>query len=85
MISVPTWVRNVNLKKKLSKNQNGKKRLKIFVITSFLKTTADKNSKVLGKQNLQFMYDFDFNTYLEVYLGSLNLEKHFCKIPKHRL
>ena len=43
---------------------------------------ADKISKVLRNQNLQFMYDFDFNTYLEVYLSSLNLEKHSCKIPK---
>ena len=40
---------------------------------------ANKISKVLGNQNLQLMYDFDFNTYLEVYLGSLNLEKHCCK------
>ena len=46
---------------------------------------ANKNSKVLGNQNLQLMYGFDFNTYLEVYLGSLNLEKDFCKIPKHQL
>ena len=46
---------------------------------------ANKISKVLGNQNLQFMYDFDFNTCLEVYLGSLNLEEHFCKIPKHQL
>ena len=46
---------------------------------------ADKISKVLGIQNLQFMYDFDFNTYLKVYLSSLNLEKCFCKIPKHQL
>ena len=29
------------------------------------------------------MYNFGLNTYLEVYLGSLNLEEHFCKIPKH--
>ena len=51
----------------------------------FKKHFANKISKVLGNQNLQLMYDFDFNTYLEVYLGSLNLEKHFCKIPKHQL
>ena len=53
--------------------------------TVFKNHFANKNSKVLGNQNLQFMYDFDFNTYLEVYLGSLTLEKHFCKIPKHQL
>ena len=46
---------------------------------------ADNNSKVLGNQNLQLMYDFDFNNYLDVYLCSHNLEKHFCKIPKHQL
>ena len=28
---------------------------------------ANKNSKVLGNQNLQLMNNFDFNTYLEVY------------------
>ena len=46
---------------------------------------ANKISTVLGNQNIQFMYNFDFNTYLEVYLSSLSLEKHFCKIPKHQL
>ena len=46
---------------------------------------ANKISKVLGDQNLQFMYVFDFDTCLEVYLNSLNLGKHFCKIPKHQL
>ena len=45
---------------------------------------ANKSSKVLANQNLQFIYDFDFNTYVEVYLASLNLEKHSCKIPKHQ-
>ena len=29
---------------------------------------ADNNSKVLGNQNLQLMYDFDFNNYLDVCL-----------------
>ena len=46
---------------------------------------ANKLSEVLGNQNLQFMYNFDFNTYLEVYLGPLNLEKHFCKLSKYQL
>ena len=46
---------------------------------------ANNNSKVLGNQNLQLMYDFDFNNYLDVYLCSHNLEKHFCRIPKHQL
>ena len=41
--------------------------------------------KVLGNQNLQLMYDFDFNNYLDAYLCSYNLEKHFCRIPKHQL
>ena len=39
MIPVPAWVLNVNLKKKLLKNQNVEKDQKFFVITSFLKTT----------------------------------------------
>ena len=46
---------------------------------------ANKISKVLGDQNLQFMYVFDFDTCLEVYLNALNLGKHFCKIPEHQL
>ena len=46
---------------------------------------AINNSKVLGNQNLQLMYDFDFNNYLDAYLSSCNLEKHFCRIPKHQL
>ena len=53
----------------------------IIVINHF----SNKISKVLGNQNFQFMHDFDYNTYLKVYLGLLNLEKHFCKIPKHQL
>ena len=45
-----------------------------FCDNIILKTNfADKISKVLGNQNLQLKYNFDFNTYLEVYLGSLNL------------
>ena len=46
---------------------------------------ANKNSKLLGNQNLQLMYDFDFNNYLDAYLCSHNLEKHFCRIPKHQI
>ena len=46
---------------------------------------ADNNSKVLGNQNPQLMYHFDFNNYLDAYLSSHNLEKHFCRIPKHQL
>ena len=61
-------------------------RLKIFAITSFLKTTM---SIIIPKfwetKNLQLMYDFDFNNYLDAYLCSHNLEKHFCRIPKHQL
>ena len=53
--------------------------------TIFKNHFANKISKVLGNQNLQFMYNVDFNTYLEAYLGSLNLDKHFCKIPKYQL
>ena len=46
---------------------------------------ADNNPKVLGNQNLQLMFDFDINNYLEAYQYSHNLEKHFCRIPKHQL
>ena len=46
---------------------------------------ANNNSKVLGNQNPQLMYDFDFNNYLDAYLCSHNLEKHFYRIPKHQL
>ena len=44
---------------------------------------ANNNSKVLGNQNLQLMYDFDFNNHLDAYLCSHNLEKHFCILSKH--
>ena len=40
---------------------------------------VDKNSKVLGNQNLKLMYDFDFNTYLDLYLGALKLRSIFAK------
>ena len=46
---------------------------------------ANNNPKVLGNQNLQLMFDFDINNYLDTYLRSHNLEKHFCGIPKHQL
>ena len=36
---------------------------------------ANNNTKVLGNQNLQLMYNFDFNNYLDIYLYSYNLEK----------
>ena len=40
---------------------------------------ANNNSKVLGNQNLQLMYDFNFNNYLDVYICS-----ECCRIPKHQ-
>ena len=40
---------------------------------------ADNNTKVLGNQNLQLMYNFDFNNYLDAYLYSYNLENNFVK------
>ena len=46
---------------------------------------ADNNSRVLGNQTSQLMYDFDFNNYLDEHLCSHNLEKHFYRIPKHKL
>ena len=53
-----------------------------IVITNYF---ADNNSKDLGNQNPQHMYNFDFNNYLDMYLCLHNLEKHFCRIPKHQL
>ena len=41
---------------------------------------ADNNTKVFGNQNLQLMYNFDLNNYVDTYLYSYNLEKQFCKI-----
>ena len=49
MISVPAWVQNVNLKKKLLVNQNVKKDQKFCVNIIFKNHFANKISKVLGK------------------------------------
>ena len=46
---------------------------------------ADNNTKVLGNQNLQLMYNFDFNNYLDAYLYSYNLENQFCKMSTLQL
>ena len=46
---------------------------------------ANNNTKLVRNQNLQLMYNFDFNNYLDAYLYSYNLEKQFCKIPTHQL
>ena len=46
---------------------------------------ADNITKVLGNQNLQLMYNFDFNNYLDMYLYSYNLENQFSKMPTHQL
>ena len=40
---------------------------------------ADNNTKVLGNQNLQLVYNVDFNNYLDAYLYSYNLENNFVK------
>ena len=46
---------------------------------------ANNNSKVLGNQNPQLMYNCDLSNYLDMYLCSHNLEKHFCRIQIHQL
>ena len=38
---------------------------------------TDSNTKVLGNQNLQLMYNFDFSNYLDAYLYLYNLEKNY--------
>ena len=81
----PTWVRNINLKKKLSENQNGKKDTFFCNNIIFKNNFAYNNTKVLGNQNLLLMYNFDFSNCLDAYLYSYNLENEFCKMPTHHL
>ena len=62
------------------------RKTKIFCDNIIFKNCfADNNTKVLGNQNLQLMYNFNFNNYLDAYLYSYNLEKQFFKIPTHQL